>query len=127
MTLDNEEPVMLKKKLMGFLAATAVVALVSAPAAHAQMMAPPPQMMAPQPMPPMQAMAPPDEVDYYADEPKAEPGDFNWSARQNVADSQRYETLLRTNPSFRAARVRQECGSITEPGLYQQCVASFDE
>ena len=121
---------MSKKKLLGFLAAAAVVALVATPAAHAQMMAPPPQMMAPQPMP-MQTMAPtqapPNEVDYYADEPKAEPGDFNWSARQNVADSQRYEALVHSNPAFRAARIQKECGSITEPGLYQQCVASFDE
>lgn len=122
---------MSKKKLVGFLAATAVVALVGTPAVHAQMMAPPPQMIAPQPMPSMQTMAstqaPPDEVDYYADAPKAEPGDFNWSARQNVADSQRYEALVHSNPAFRAARIQKECGSITEPGLYQQCVASFDE
>ena len=121
---------MSKMKLVEFLAATVVVALVATPAANAQMMAPPPQMIAPQPMP-MQTMAPtqapPDEVDYYADEPKAEPGDFNWSARQNVADSHRYEALVHSNPAFRAARIQKECGSITEPGLYQQCVASFDE
>lgn len=112
---------MSKKKLVGFLAMIAVVALVATPAVHAQMMGPMPmQTMAPLPVPP-------DEVDYYADEPKAEPGDFNWSARRNVADSQRYEMLVHTNPAFRAARIHQECGSITEPDLYQQCVASFDK
>ena len=115
------------KKLAGLLTATAFVALIAAPAVHAQTMAAPqPQMIAPQTMAPMPMQAPPDEVDYYSDAPKAEPGDFNWSARQNVSDSQRYEALVHTNPAFRAARIQKECGSITEPGLYQQCVASFN-
>ncbi|HML10160.1 MAG TPA: hypothetical protein VK432_04820 [Stellaceae bacterium] len=113
---------MSKTKLAGFLAATAVVtSLAVAPAGHAQTMVPPPQPM----MAPMQA--PPDRLDFYSDAPKAEPGDFSWSARQNVVDSDRYERLVHTNPAFRAARIRQECGPMTEPDLYQQCVASFDE
>ena len=49
-----------------------------------------------------------------------------WDARQNVIDSKRYEQLLRTNPAFRQARMRKECGSITDPQLHQSCIASFD-
>jgi ABC-type transport system substrate-binding protein len=105
---------MLNKKLASLMAAGALIVGVSAmPAAHAQMMAP--------------MQPPPDRVDIYSNTPKAEPGDnpANWSARQNVADSDRYENLVRTNPAFRAARIRKECGSITEPDLYQQCVGTF--
>ncbi|HWB48092.1 MAG TPA: hypothetical protein VG651_03205 [Stellaceae bacterium] len=70
---------------------------------------------------------PPGRVDIYTDMPQADPGDdpANWSARRNVAESRRYEQLTRTNPAFRASRIRQECGPITEPALYDQCVASF--
>ena len=31
-----------------------------------------------------------------------------------------------SNPSFRAKRIAQECGSVTDPELHQSCVASFD-
>ena len=111
------------KKLAGVLTATALVALIAAPAVDAQMVAAPqPRVMAPMPM-----QAPPDEVDFYSDAPKADPGDFNWSARRNVSDSERYESLVHSNPAFRAARIQKECGSITEVGLYQQCVASFNQ
>jgi ABC-type transport system substrate-binding protein len=103
---------MLKQKLAGLMAVSATVALLSAvPVAQAQ--------IAP----------PPDRVDIYSysDAPVVSPGDnpANWSARRNVVDSQRYEQLTRTNPAFRAARIRKECGSINEPDLYQQCVATF--
>jgi hypothetical protein len=104
---------MLKSKIAGLTAATALVAaLAASPTAHAQMMAP------------MQA---PTHYDLYSDMPKADPGDdpANWSARQNVVDSQRYEQLLHTNPAFLRARIQKECGSINEPGLYEQCVATF--
>ena len=50
----------------------------------------------------------------------------SWDARQNVIDIKRYEQLLRTNPAFRQARMRKECGSITDPQLHQSCLASFD-
>jgi hypothetical protein len=116
------------KLVAGLLAATAFAALIGTPAVHAQTMAPPPsQMMAPQPMmAPMQA--PPDEVDIYSDSPKVEPGDnpASWSARQNVADSQRYEQLVHTNPAFRAARIRKECGMFQDQAEFQQCAASFN-
>jgi ABC-type transport system substrate-binding protein len=104
----------LNKKLASLLAASAVVALLAGavPSAYAQMV----------PMPP------PSRVDVYTNGPQVDPGDnpANWSARQNVVDSQRYERLVHTNPAFRQARIRKECGSINEPDLYQQCVASFD-
>jgi hypothetical protein len=104
---------MLKRKLAGLLAASAVLALAGiVPAAHAQV------------------GPPPDRVDiyHYYGTPQADPGDnpANWSARQNVADSDRYERLVHTSPAFRAARIRKECGSINEPSLYQQCVDSFN-
>ena len=99
---------MLTMKLAGLTAAGAIAALVGAvPAAQAQ--------IAP----------PPDRVDVYMDTPHAEPGDYNWSAQRNVVESDRYERLTHTNPAFRAARIRRECGSVSEPYLHQQCVASF--
>jgi hypothetical protein len=103
---------MLKQKLAGLMAVSAAIALMSAmPAAVAQ--------IAP----------PPDRVDIYSysGAPVVSPGDnpANWSARQNVAESQRYEQLTHVNPAFRAARIRKECGSINEPDLYQQCVSTF--
>jgi hypothetical protein len=51
----------------------------------------------------------------------------NWSARQNVVESQRYDRMLETNRGFRQARMRKECGPITDPQLHQQCVASFGQ
>jgi|SRR5579863_2616914 len=103
---------MLKQKLAAILSASAFVALTTGiPAAHAQI-APPPDRI---------------DVYHYYGTPKVEPGDLpgNWSARQNVVESDRYDRLTRTNPAFRAARIRKECGSINEPDLYQQCVATF--
>jgi hypothetical protein len=76
-----------------------------------------------------QMIAPPARVDVYSNMPQVSPGDdpANWSARQNVVESNRYEHLTHTNPAFRAARIHKECGPITEPGLHQQCVATFGE
>jgi hypothetical protein len=50
----------------------------------------------------------------------------NESAEQNVRQSQQYESLVCSNPSFRAKRIQQECGPITDPQLHQSCVASFE-
>jgi hypothetical protein len=50
----------------------------------------------------------------------------NWSARQNVIESQRYERLVETNRAFRDARMREECGPITDPQLHASCIASFN-
>ena len=123
---------MVNKRVASLVAASAVVALAAALPARAQMMAPPAPMMAPVPQMPVQMMPPmqpPGGLDIYSysDAPQAEPGDSpaNWSARQNVVESHRYDQLTRTNPAFRQARIRKECGSINEPDLYQQCVATF--
>ena len=60
--------------------------------------------------------------------PIASQGDLSesWSARQNVVESKQYERLLQTNPAFRQARMRRECGPITDPQLHQSCLASFN-
>ena len=47
------------------------------------------------------------------------------TARQNVIQSERYDRLLETNRSFRQARMRRECGPITDPQLHQSCLDSF--
>lgn len=51
----------------------------------------------------------------------------DWSAQQNVRESQRYDRLLETNRGFREARMRRECGPITDQELHQQCIASFGQ
>jgi hypothetical protein len=61
--------------------------------------------------------------------PQTDPGDVSpsWSARQNVVDSQRYDRLLQTSRGFREARMREECGPITDPQLNADCLASFEQ
>jgi hypothetical protein len=49
----------------------------------------------------------------------------NPAAAANVQQSERYEQVLHSNPSFRAKRMQEECGPITDPQLHSQCVASF--
>jgi hypothetical protein len=49
----------------------------------------------------------------------------DWSAQQNVRDSQRYEALVQTNPGFRANRMQKECGPIDDPQMRADCRASF--
>jgi hypothetical protein len=46
-------------------------------------------------------------------------------AAANVKQSQTYEQVLQGNPSFRAKRMQQECGPVTDPELHASCVASF--
>ncbi len=48
-----------------------------------------------------------------------------WSARQNVRDSARYDAVVRSNHSFRANRMRKECGPINDQQLHADCLASF--
>jgi hypothetical protein len=50
----------------------------------------------------------------------------NETAEQNVRASGQYESLLCTNPAFRAKRIDQECGPISDPKLHQNCIASFE-
>lgn len=61
--------------------------------------------------------------------PQVNPGDYdgNWSAAQNVRESQLYDRLLQTSWRFRQARMAKECGPITDPQLRGQCVASFEQ
>ena len=59
--------------------------------------------------------------------PQASRGDFgDWSARRNVIESRHYDRLLQTSPGFRHARMRRECGPISDPQLRSDCLASFD-
>jgi hypothetical protein len=46
-------------------------------------------------------------------------------AAANVRQSQQYEQAINSNPSFRAKRMQQECGPVTDPQLHASCVASF--
>ena len=50
----------------------------------------------------------------------------NQSADQNVRASHQYESALCTNPAFRAKRIAQECGPVTDPQMHQSCLASFE-
>ena len=80
----------------------------------------------PTPAPPY-AGPPPVATEQVTNGPQASPGDFgDWSARRNVVESRQYDRLLETSPGFRAARMRKECGPISDPQLHEQCLASFD-
>ena len=61
--------------------------------------------------------------------PQTDPGDTSpsWSPQRNVAESAQYDRLLETNRAFRDARVRRECGPITDPTLRASCEASFGQ
>ena len=101
---------MLLKTATSFAFATACLTAVATLPAHAQMAAP---------------AAPGTEV--VTNGPQTNPGDMtpSWSARRNVIESQHYDRLLETNRGFRQARMRKECGPITDPELRQQCLATF--
>src|SRR5437764_9298914 len=59
--------------------------------------------------------------------PQASRGDFgDWNARRNVIESRHYDRLLQISPGFRHARMRRECGPISDPQLRSNCLASFD-
>ena len=49
------------------------------------------------------------------------------SARRNVIESRQYDRAVETNRAFRQARMRKECGPITDPELRQSCLASFNQ
>lgn len=59
--------------------------------------------------------------------PQTSPGDVSpsWSPQRNVAESAQYERLLKESPAFRQARMRKECGPISDPQLHRQCLDSF--
>jgi hypothetical protein len=89
---------------------------------------PPPGAYAPQsqyvPPPPSAASA---GTRLITNGPQTNPGDVSpsWSAQRNVAESEHYDRLLKGNPAFRQARMRKECGPITDPQLHRQCLDSF--
>ena len=59
--------------------------------------------------------------------PQFTPGDAadRAAAERNVRESAGYEALLRTNPTFRAARINKECGPVSDPQLQESCIGSF--
>ena len=60
--------------------------------------------------------------------PQASRGDFgDWSAMRNNRESARYDRLLQTSSGFRHARMRKECGPITDAQLRADCLASFSQ
>ncbi|HKS87984.1 MAG TPA: hypothetical protein VJR70_00960 [Stellaceae bacterium] len=94
-------------------AAGCLLAFGAMPAAHAQYYPQAPQGYA----------APTEQV---TNGPQASRGDFgDWSARRNNIESAHYDRLLEASPGFRHARMRKECGPISDPQLHQQCLASF--
>lgn len=133
---------MLSKSVMS--AAIAASCLFAAPATFAAMtdMPPPPMdqpaTTTPAPPPMTQSMAtraPMDEAttgapqtDLVTNGPQSDQGDHsrNWSAARNVRESQQYERLLAKNPHFRQARMRKECGPISDPQLHDSCMATFN-
>jgi hypothetical protein len=44
---------------------------------------------------------------------------------QNVRKSQQYDHLVSTSSSFRASRMRKECGPIRDAELRADCLGSF--
>jgi hypothetical protein len=58
---------------------------------------------------------------------KAHPqGRWHETPSQNVQKSRQYDHLLTANASFRASRMRKECGPIKDPALRGDCMASFN-
>ncbi|HMD64705.1 MAG TPA: hypothetical protein VKF83_12145 [Stellaceae bacterium] len=104
---------MLLKTATGLAFATACFTAVATLPAHAQMAGTP--------------GAPGTEV--VTNGPQTSPGDVSpsWSAGRNVTESQHYDRLLESNRGFRQARMRKECGPITDPQLREQCLASFHQ
>ena len=49
------------------------------------------------------------------------------AARRNVIESRQYDREVETNRAFRQARMRKECGPISDPELRQSCLASFQQ
>ena len=82
----------------------------------------------PGPYPQTQYVAPPSPgTQLITNGPQTNPGDVSpsWSAQRNVVESEQYERLIKGNHAFRQARMRKECGPITDPQLHRQCLDSF--
>jgi hypothetical protein len=58
--------------------------------------------------------------------PKAHPhAKWHETPAQNVWKGERYDHLVATNVTFRASRMKKECGPIKDPELRESCVSSF--
>jgi len=91
---------------------------------------PPPGAYGPAPgsyAPQSQHVPPPAGPQVITNGPQTNPGDVSpsWSPQGNVAESEHYDRLLKENPALGQARMRKECGPITDPQLHQQCLDSF--
>jgi len=91
---------------------------------------PPPGTYGPPPgsyIPQSQYVPPPAGRQVITNGPQTNLGDVSpsWSPQRNVVESEHYDMLLKENPAFRQARMRKECGPITDPQLPQQCLDSF--
>ena len=125
-------------------AAVCLTAIATLSAVHAQMGGPPPGSYwappaaydyapghygpPPSPYAPQSRYAPPSAgTQLITNGPQVNPGDVSpsWSPQRNVAESEQYDRLLKTNPAFRQARMSKECGPITDPQLHHQCLESF--
>ena len=126
-------------------AAVCLTAIATLSAAHAQMgywpppgpygprlspYGPPPGAYGPAPgtyAPQSRYVPPPTGPQVITNGPQTSPGDVSpsWSPQRNVAESAQYERLLKESPAFRQARMRKECGPITDPQLHRQCLDSF--
>jgi hypothetical protein len=125
-------------------AAVCLTAIATLSAAHAQMGGPPPGSYwappvpygyapghygpPPSPYAPQSRYAPPSAgTQLITNGPQVNAGDVSpsWSPQRNVAESEQYDRLLKTNPAFRQARMGKECGPITDPQLHHQCLESF--
>jgi len=89
-------------------AAACLTAIAAVPAAQAQ-------------------MAPADQLITNGPQSSGVEQSGNWSARQNVIQSHRYDRVVESNRGFRHARMGKECGPITDAQLHAQCIASFNQ
>jgi hypothetical protein len=107
------------------------------PAPPSQPAYPAPPLQTAYPAPPSQQMGPGPQIAYPApgtntqlitNGPQSSGVEQSgtWSPRQNVIQSRHYTHLIDTDRAFRDARMRKECGPITDPQLHQQCIASFN-
>jgi hypothetical protein len=104
----EEMTIMIIKTTSLALAAACLMSAAALPSAHAQMAT---------------------GTELVTNGPQTDPEDVSpaRSARQNVTDSQRYDRLLQTSRGFREARMRQECGPVTDPQLHGNCLATFNQ
>jgi hypothetical protein len=99
---------MMLKNLMGAAAAVGLLTMTAGmPAAHAQ-------------------SAPGEQMITNGPQSSGVEQSGGWSAQQNVKESEQYDRLVEANPGFRHARMRKECGPITDAQLQEQCIGSFN-